>query len=464
MIYIRTYAYNAERTLRKTIESILNQTHKEFTYYILENGSTDGTRKIVKEYAEKDSRIVAFYSDKNFDRSINPAFWGMVDNLSESDFFCTLDADDTYESTFLEEMKIFLENNRLGLAACGTTFIDAETGEKCGERVLMSNCVVHDGESFEAFFPMIHWNLRQSWGKLYTAKAAKARFEKDFPEWYPKAYGGDTISVYESVKSCDRIGVYGKALHTYLISTKSVSYRWADGREKSDFILYEKAIELLNEKCGRVSENNRSFLCAVQYHALIDTLNVLFGSDLSVKEKSSLLNLIFENPITQQIFLFQGGVSEEEKKRLLEMVACRCVIWLQEKMADCLSEMGSVFSIFNVDFLRLITLDELEWYATNVPIVIRNIALHEYEYALNNLVVYIVKEKEQKINVDFPIMLSQKLAALLNDEKKYVFFSKLLIIWCIENNQQERACRDIEEWLQILPEDEDLKRIQRMRK
>ena len=44
MIYIRTFAYNAEKTLERAVDSILNQTYADFTYYLMDHGSTDGTR------------------------------------------------------------------------------------------------------------------------------------------------------------------------------------------------------------------------------------------------------------------------------------------------------------------------------------------------------------------------------------------------------------------------------------
>ena len=43
MIYVRTCAYNAEKTLKRAIDSILQQTYQNFEYHILENGSSDGT-------------------------------------------------------------------------------------------------------------------------------------------------------------------------------------------------------------------------------------------------------------------------------------------------------------------------------------------------------------------------------------------------------------------------------------
>ena len=111
MIYFRTCAYNAEKTIRRTIESVLSQTIGEFKYYILENGSTDGTREIIREYAEKDSRIVAFYNKVNRKVEENPDFWNISYNIDDEDYLAILDADDYYESTFVEEMLHFMEEN-----------------------------------------------------------------------------------------------------------------------------------------------------------------------------------------------------------------------------------------------------------------------------------------------------------------------------------------------------------------
>ncbi|MCX4304592.1 MAG: glycosyltransferase family A protein [Acetatifactor sp.] len=67
MIYVRTCAYNSEKTLKRAIESILNQTYEDFEYHILDNGSTDCTGEIIREYASRDKRIVPYYSCKNRD-------------------------------------------------------------------------------------------------------------------------------------------------------------------------------------------------------------------------------------------------------------------------------------------------------------------------------------------------------------------------------------------------------------
>ena len=49
--------FNGEKYLRDSIESILEQTFRDFEFIILDDGSTDNTHKIIKRYAQKDKRI-----------------------------------------------------------------------------------------------------------------------------------------------------------------------------------------------------------------------------------------------------------------------------------------------------------------------------------------------------------------------------------------------------------------------
>ena len=459
MIYIRTCAYNAEKTIRKAIDSVLNQSYDEFVYYILDNGSTDRTGEIITEYAKKDKRVVPFYNKKNRVLEENPDFWLLTKKMNEDDFFCILDADDAYDLTFLEEMLDFMKENALDMAACGSRFIDSKTGEVIGERVLERNHVAYDEQSYEMEFPIMHWNLRQAWGKLYTAKAARVRYEIELPEWFPRAYGGDTVNVYACVTESERIGVYGKCMHSYLMSQGSISYEWRDGREVCDFTLFEKAKELLLHKCGQVSPRNLNFLYAVQFNALKDTLRVLFKSDLSAERKIEIMKGVFENPITKQTFREEGNVTQEEKTQLLIEVVCGIIELAQSIAETSLQDISDIFKGFNVNFSELIPVEHLGWYMKKLPMIVRNVALGEYEYGVNNLLFYLAKEREADLAVDYPFVLGQMLASLRNEEAKYVYFSKQLICWCVENNQQERARRELNEWLQLLPEDKELKEL-----
>ncbi len=50
--------YNVEKYLKKCLDSIINQTFKEFEIILVDDGSTDNSEMICKEYRRKDSRIV----------------------------------------------------------------------------------------------------------------------------------------------------------------------------------------------------------------------------------------------------------------------------------------------------------------------------------------------------------------------------------------------------------------------
>lgn len=54
-------AYNAQNTIGRCMESILNQTYTDFELLVMDDGSRDGTAAIIDSYAEKDPRVIAVH-------------------------------------------------------------------------------------------------------------------------------------------------------------------------------------------------------------------------------------------------------------------------------------------------------------------------------------------------------------------------------------------------------------------
>ena len=52
-ISIITVVLNGEKTLERTIKSVINQSYKNFEHIVIDGGSTDGTIKILKKYSKK---------------------------------------------------------------------------------------------------------------------------------------------------------------------------------------------------------------------------------------------------------------------------------------------------------------------------------------------------------------------------------------------------------------------------
>lgn len=92
--------YNAEKYLRECIDSVINQTLKEIEIICINDGSTDDSLKILKEYEQKDKRI-KLLSQKNQGA-------GKARNLglevAKGEYFAFIDADDFYDNDFCKQM------------------------------------------------------------------------------------------------------------------------------------------------------------------------------------------------------------------------------------------------------------------------------------------------------------------------------------------------------------------------
>ena len=58
MVSIVMTVFNGEKHLCKSIDSVLNQTYRNFEFIIVNDGSTDSTNAILQDYASQDNRIV----------------------------------------------------------------------------------------------------------------------------------------------------------------------------------------------------------------------------------------------------------------------------------------------------------------------------------------------------------------------------------------------------------------------
>ena len=142
-----------ERLLRESIESILNQTYKDFEYIIiLDYPDNDVHKSVIEEYALKDDRIHFYINEKNM---------GLTDSLNRGlslchgEYIARMDADDISLPDRLERQMKYLEKNHYDLIG-GITEMINENGsllysiksvptdpKKINKALRYSQCIAH---------------------------------------------------------------------------------------------------------------------------------------------------------------------------------------------------------------------------------------------------------------------------------------------------------------------------------
>lgn len=92
-------AYNAEKFIAKTLESVLSQTYQKLEILVVDDGSTDTTAEIVNFFAQKDSRIILLQqSNAGVAAARNLAI-----EKSQGEYIAPIDADDIWYPQNLEK-------------------------------------------------------------------------------------------------------------------------------------------------------------------------------------------------------------------------------------------------------------------------------------------------------------------------------------------------------------------------
>ncbi|HAT4149657.1 TPA: glycosyltransferase family 2 protein, partial [Clostridium perfringens] len=98
--------YNSERYLRKSIDSILNQSYKNFEFLIINDGSTDSSVDIINSYNDKRIKLINNKENKGIPYTRNLGL-----ELSTGDYIAIMDSDDISYINRLEKQINYLELN-----------------------------------------------------------------------------------------------------------------------------------------------------------------------------------------------------------------------------------------------------------------------------------------------------------------------------------------------------------------
>ena len=115
---------NAENWIRNSIESVLNQTFRDFEFIIINDCSNDGSREIIGGYNDSRIRFINNESNLGVARTLNKAI-----SLARGHYFVRMDADDICNKHRLDK-QVAVMNNRPDIDVCGSWVWRLSEGKK----------------------------------------------------------------------------------------------------------------------------------------------------------------------------------------------------------------------------------------------------------------------------------------------------------------------------------------------
>ncbi len=107
--------YNTEKYLKRCINSILSQSFKDFELLLIDDGSTDGSLGIMKEYKEYDKRVRIF-SNKNQGPALTRNF-GI--DMAKSNYLMFIDSDDYIDQGYIADYFKAVSQSNVDIAIGG---------------------------------------------------------------------------------------------------------------------------------------------------------------------------------------------------------------------------------------------------------------------------------------------------------------------------------------------------------
>ena len=224
--------YNAEKYINKCIESVINQTLKDIEIICINDGSTDDSINILKEYDKK---------YRNF-RLINQENKGVISarlngySKAKGEYIAWLDNDDFIESIMLEKMYNLAKKEDLDLVECNYKFYP--------------NNVTYKEKWFNEYKGVNDWNFLFRNTLLWNKLAKKEYLDSINFKYLLKEFGEGSFSIV--MISTNKIATINEELYNYRVGHESLSHnynnlKWYKNIVDSNKRRYEY---LLNNNCS----------------------------------------------------------------------------------------------------------------------------------------------------------------------------------------------------------------------
>ncbi|MBP3841519.1 MAG: glycosyltransferase [Bacilli bacterium] len=248
--------YNAEKYLKKCIDSLVNQTKKEIEIILINDGSTDSSERIIKEY--KDERIKYF---KNKNQGIGKTRNFGIEKATGK-YLLFVDSDDYLDKNACEKLYNKIENDSLDLLVYDF-YREFDNGKKEEEK-LQKFDISNLKEN-----PKLLLNINLSpWNKLYKTEVIKGNNTK----FVENLKYEDAPFVVEAIINSKRIGKLDESLYYYMIHSNSETTI----RDKRIFDILE-IVDIIRKKVKKLKSDS--------INEVLDTLTISILMNYNIQQR-----------------------------------------------------------------------------------------------------------------------------------------------------------------------------------
>ncbi|WP_414838652.1 glycosyltransferase family 2 protein [Carnobacterium sp. TMP28] len=280
-------AYNCEKTVGSTIESLKAQTFADFELIIVNDGSKDETQQVVEQYATADKRI-AVLSIANGGPG-NARNQGITQ--AQGKYLLLVDADDAVASTTLETYATYLNQHEdVDLMISSYEMQVMDKNEVVDRRVVKapSQLLETHQEFLAAIYPLMNKQLMYViWNKVFRLDTIK-KFDVEFPSYKSCEDRLFNIAYFEHVTKCL---VVDDVLYHYTFDGKnSLTNQYLPNKFETFVEFYQELVNLttLNEEGSSALFLKGVMSCIIPFHSQ--------GCPLSYREKIAHTKAIVTHP------------------------------------------------------------------------------------------------------------------------------------------------------------------------
>lgn len=319
--------HNAEKTLKRCLDSAIEQTYYNIEIIIVNDSSSDNSLLICKEYMEKDNRI------RYYDVNLKSA--GLTRNFGlkkvKGKYVVFIDSDDYAEKNMIEKLYSTIIDNKTDAVFCNFFNINNGKREKCFKNIksiknyerneIRDNVIYNSIYSFKLDGDFSIYAL---WHGIYNMKIIKENKIEILNE--NDILSEDCIFNFEYLCKTNRITMIEDSLYNYVINNESICHRYNTRYEKID-IWYNKIIEIAEE-----NEISKTKLDKVLNERYVDFSINRIKQEILLSDKKILYRIQKIREIIKSVSLQKSIKKLDYKKRtkknkiLIKLIQCKMVI------------------------------------------------------------------------------------------------------------------------------------------